>query len=901
MFRKLQLTRITLLALLMVCPLWAFAQKDGHTLSITVTEKGTREAIIMATLHLQPSGAMAVTNADGQAKIENVPTGEYTLQISYVGFEPINTKLKVTKDLQLSYQMVPTSLALKEVQVVARQKVSGASTSSVVSRQAIDHLQATSLADIMQLIPGQKMGNIDLTQQSNLQLRTLVNNNTSAFGASIVVDGMPISNNGSMSKGPLTEFTGTDLRQISADDIDNVEIVRGIPSAEYGDLTSGLVVVHSKVGVTPYQVKAKITPALQNYSVGKGFNLGSAGIINVSADYAKAWGDPRKKTRSFDRYTVNLGYGKDLSSKWHTDTKLRFMSAKDWSGNDPDVIDDGTSWKNTTTTFSLTHNGRIRMDMPLMRSLKYTLGVSISQTDSRTTSYVANSSGLQPILTAMETGYYNVPWMTTSYLATGITESRPGNVFFKIGDDFFWRKGKTVQSFKLGADYHYDWNSGKGYYNEDPLLPFKPNADGRPRAFSDIPGLHQVAAYAEDQFTWEMNKTNRLRVGFGLRFTALQPFSNVSTTALSPRLNVAFSLTKWLDIRGGIGMNSKTPGLNYLYPENKYNDRVAANYMPQDGSAQVLNYYTHVYPVEYSANLKNATTTKVEAGIDVKLPGNRRLSVLAYQDKTPNGFSTLTDYYYYTYNYYTLDATHPTMNNPANTETRGEWITTGMIGNTTTIQNKGIEFDFELGELKPLRTSFYFSGAWSETKTWSTDLTSRSVPNAYLPTSYTSVGATPFKVVYPSELDYYRYRRFINTLRAVTHIPSLNMVASFTAQVIWHDSDWDYIADKEVIGYITPDLVYHPLNGEQYIAFDGGQVSVSDLAIRNTDKDPNERPITWNLAARLTKELGKVGGFSLYVNNALFYEPFLKGNKTTTLSQRNTGTFQFGAELYLNL
>jgi len=704
-----------------------------------------------------------------------------------------------------------------------------------------------------------------------------------------------------MSKGPLTEFTGTDLRQISADDIDNVEIVRGIPSAEYGDLTSGLVVVHSKVGVTPYQVKAKITPALQNYSVGKGFNLGSAGIINVSADYAKAWGDPRKKTRSFDRYTVNLGYGKDLSSKWHTDTKLRFMSAKDWSGNDPDVIDDGTSWKNTTTTFSLTHNGRIRMDMPLMRSLKYTLGVSISQTDSRTTSYVANSSGLQPILTAMETGYYNVPWMTTSYLATGITESRPGNVFFKIGDDFFWRKGKTVQSFKLGADYHYDWNSGKGYYNEDPLLPFKPNADGRPRAFSDIPGLHQVAAYAEDQFTWEMNKTNRLRVGFGLRFTALQPFSNVSTTALSPRLNVAFSLTKWLDIRGGIGMNSKTPGLNYLYPENKYTDRVAANYMPQDGSAQVLNYYTHVYPVEYSANLKNATTTKVEAGIDVKLPGNRRLSVLAYQDKTPNGFSTLTDYYYYTYNYYTLDATHPTMNNPANTETRGEWITTGMIGNTTTIQNKGIEFDFELGELKPLRTSFYFSGAWSETKTWSTDLTSRSVPNAYLPTSYTSVGATPFKVVYPSELDYYRYRRFINTLRAVTHIPSLNMVASFTAQVIWHDSDWDYIADKEVIGYITPDLVYHPLNGEQYIAFDGGQVSVSDLAIRNTDKDPNERPITWNLAARLTKELGKVGGFSLYVNNALFYEPFLKGNKTTTLSQRNTGTFQFGAELYLNL
>ena len=78
-------------------------------------------------------------------------------------------------------------------------------------------------------------------------------------------------------------------------------------------------------------------------------------------------------------------------------------------------------------------------------------------------------------------------------------------------------------------------------------------------------------------------------------------------------------------------------------------------------------------------------------------------------------------------------------------------------------------------------------------------------------------------------------------------------------------------------------------------------MAVSDLAVRTTDNDPNESPVTWNLSARLTKELGKMGGLSLYVNNALFYEPFLQGNNTTTLTQRNTGTFQFGAELYLNL
>ena len=589
-----------------------FAQKNGYTLNVSVTEKGSREAIIMATLQLQPSGAMAVTDMNGKATINNIPSGEYTLQISYVGFEPISTRLKITKDMQMQFQMTPSSLSLREVQVVAKQRESGASTSNVIGRQAIDHLQATSLADVMQLIPGQLMDRPNLTQQQGLQLRTLQNNSTMAFGTSIVVDGVPMSNNGDVGQGAFsgTAFAGSDLRQISADNIEEVEVIRGIPSAEYGDLTSGLVVVHSKVGVTPWQVKAKITPGLQNYSVGKGMNVGKAGIINASLDYAKAWGDPRQKTRSFDRYTANIGWGYDISPRWHTDTKLRFMQAKDWSGNDPDAIQDGTESESKTTTFGLTHNGRIRMDTPLMRSLKYTLGISMSQTDNSNTSFVAVSSGLLPILTARETGYYSVPWVTSSYKATGITESRPGNVFFKLTDDFFLRKGKTIQSFKIGVDYRYDWNTGRGYYNVDEVLPYRPNSNGRPRAFDDIPGLHQLSAFAEDQFTYNINKVNRLRINFGLRFTSLQPFNEVATTALSPRLNAAFTVTKWLDIRGGIGMNSKTPGLQHLYPDKKYIDDLVGNFTMATPAA----YYTHtqVYDVQRSKGLKNATTTNCQ-------------------------------------------------------------------------------------------------------------------------------------------------------------------------------------------------------------------------------------------------------------------------------------------------
>ena len=933
--------RLKLVLLLCLNVLVALAQKSGHNIDLSLHERGSKEAVIMATVKLVPSDLMAVTDMNGRATLRNVPDGDYQLLITYVGYEPIRTSVKVTKDLNLRFQMQPQSLALKGVTVTARQGVSGSSTSSVIGRQAIDHLQATSLADVMQLIPGQLMGNNDMMSPSNLQIRQLVNNSTSSFGASIVVDGVPMSNNGALSQGTFssTAFTGTDLRQISADDIDEVEVVRGIPSAEYGDLTSGLVVVHSKVGVTPWQVKAKINPTIMNYSVGKGENLGKAGIINGSLDYAQAWGDPRWKTRSYHRYTANLGWGYDISSRWHVNTKLRYMQAKDWSGSDPDVAADGTYTENKNQTFSLTHNGRLQLEKRFSRTLSYTVGLSLTQTDNHNTAFAG--SGLQPILTARESGYYVVPFETRSYLASGVTESRPGSVYAKVGNQFFFKSGKLRQTFKMGADYRYDWNSGRGYYNEDERHPLRPNGDGRPRAFSDVPGLHQMAAFVEDQLTWNLNKVNRLRATAGVRFTALQPFGDVATTALSPRLNVSFSLTKWLDLRGGIGMNSKTPGLNYLYPDRKYADLEAANYMPTgDPAAQLLAYRTQVYEVAYSKNMKNATTTKVELGIDLKLPSGKKLSLLAYHDKTPNGFGPVTDYLTYTSSYFTpeqglvVTAGQPTaldLNHPARTNVY--YMTTGQIGNTNNTVNRGIEADLDFGMVKPLRTQFILSGAWQETKSWNTDMNSSSVGSSFLPSSYTSAnsldlkyGLTPFKVVYPSGEDYSEYRRLVTHLRTVTHIPELRMVASLTVQAIWHDWNKSYVASKDPIAWIDDQLVRHTLTPGMlsgFIVFDDhysnlngqwtnnahysgsqpdGQSSVKlqDLLVRPNDQEPSKNPVTWNIQARLTKELGKVGGLSFYVNNALYYEPFMTGNKTTTLTQRNEG-FSFGAELYLNL
>ena len=894
----------------LLIPLGAVAQKKGsYTLDLSVKDKDTKEAVIMATIQLQPTGAMAVTDMDGKSSVKNVEAGTYTVNISYVGYESISTQVKVSKNTKLDFLMVPTTLALSEVTVTAKQNAAGAATSSIIGRQAIDHLQAASLADVLQLLPGQLMTNTDLTSQSNLQVRTLSNNNTAAFGSGIILDGVPQSNNANMSAGGFsaTAFTGTDLRNFSTDDVQEVEVIRGIPSAEYGDLTSGLMVVHSKIGVTPWQVKGKVNPGLMNYSLGKGLKLDKYGVLNFNVDYAQAWGDPREKTKSFDRYTFSVGYGVDFTRKWHADTKVRYMYSKDWNGNDPDVQNDGTESRSVNKVLSLTHNGKISVDKPFSRTINYTLGVSLTASDDASTSFVPTSNGVVHIVTARETGYYEVPWLNHSYLATGYTESRPGNIFAKVNNQFFIKSGKVNQRFKMGVDYHYDWNNGKGYYNADELLPLKPNDGGRPRAFSDIPGLHQVSAYVEDNLSWEFAKKRHLRVMLGARFQAMQPFSDVSTYAFSPRLNMTVEATSWLNIRGGIGLNSKAPGLNYLYPDNTYKDHIALAYYAngntdpaQPGSMVVRR--TYVQQVEYSQGLKNATTTKIEVGADIKLPGGRKLSVTAYQDKTPNGFSSASQFVVYqALQYASPEAWREGI---ANDVPSAFWTTNGQVSNDNVLQNRGVEFEFDLGRIRPLNTNIYFSGAWQESKSWNEGLNTQNPVD--LPTEYKSRNTTPVKLIYPSGLDYSRQRRFVNTLRLVTNIPELRMVASFTGQVIWHSSNYSFVAAKDPIGYVdyTPlpdgsyDVGYHYWKGTVE-PIDG--IDWEKQKIRPNDNDVVKEPVTWNLSARLTKEFGSMAGLSFYANNVLYYEPFMSTNTSGTLTQRNTSTFSFGVELFFKL
>jgi outer membrane receptor for ferrienterochelin and colicin len=887
------------------------SEKEAYTLSLKLTDESGTEPLAMATCAVKSLGLFSVTDRDGLSFLRGLPPGTWTLEISYLGFESYIQTLTVSKNLLLQIKMRQTSLKLKDLSVVAAGSSAGVSSSSSIGRQAIDHLQATSLSDVMQLLPGSLMTNTDLTSKSNLQIRTLVNNSTNAFGASVIVDGVPISSNADLGiKGSFSEtsFSGVDLRQVSADNIESVEVIRGIPSAEYGDLTSGAVIVNTKSGYTPWRARIKVNPSTRNYSLEKGFKLSkNKGVLNTNFDYVQAWGDPRKKTESFDRYTAAVAYTKDFYKIWRTTTKVSYSGLIDWSGNDPDQVSDGTSISEKNATITFNHNGKLSLNKPYSRVIKYAVGLSYSQYDYRVTKIVSNSTGFLPILTANETGYYEVPFEQASYKASGGSKSNPQNFYFKLSNSFYIRSEKSFQQFNTGVEFKNESNSGIGYYNDDDRYPLQPNNNGRPRAYSDIPALNQASVYFEDNLRFKIDD-KPFKLQMGLRYTLLQPGKEEQTQSLSPRLNSSYSLFKWLDIRAGFGISSKTPGLIHLYPDKKYTDRIAANYIPTgDAVGQMVLYHTQVYDTQRTKGLKNASSYKYELGFDIKLPDQRKMSVIGYIDQTKNGFGSQTEYYTYTSNYYEKDnglivsSGNPTTvdwNHPARTDT--VFASTGKIGNTNVSINKGVEIDMELGRIPAVQSSFYLTGAFMQTETYSTALNA-SDPSG-LPTAYSVANTTPFKIVYPSGIQKTIYKQASTNLRMVSHVPSLRMIASLSTQVIWYAASYTTNQKVDPIGWIDTDLSYHEITTEM---LDDPDYTIKGVLLSKQRRNPTDNPTTVNpvislISARLTKELGSNSTFSFYANNFLYYEPFQHNNVTTTLTQKNEGLFAFGAELTFN-
>lgn len=896
----------SLLSILMLFGVYAYGRDSGtYTIKAVILDK-TGEPLSGATMQLVQSGLWGISGKDGEVEIRNVPRLPVAYKVSMLGYKDVEGEICLDGKDNVRILMEEESLSMREVVVVAQAGQGGESTTSIIGRQALDHLQATSLKDILQLLPGGvSMKNPSLTSPGQFKVRTLASDDNATFGAAIIINGMPVSTNANMNTGlGLSSISsgnsGADLRSIATDDIESVEIIRGVASAEYGDVSSGVMIVNKRIGVSDLNMKARIMPGIMQLHAGKGFDIKSAGSLNISADYARGTSDPRFLTDKYNRGILSLAHRKTLLDKtWTLTTNIDLSYTGEWKGADPDEPEAMKKFFSSRDAFSLrlSHNGMLKLDKALARTLKYDVALSLSSDRIFNDRLVSVGSGA--ILDATKDGMYEGTPYPSSYETLSGTKSNPVMYWAKFSDLFYLNVGNMSNRFNVGTEWKIEGNRGIGQY--DKTLKFKAFAQDRIRRFCDIPYMNQISAYVEDNvvLTFGERRYPNITGQVGVRWTVVQPWRNERMMALSPRLNIAVNPVRYLSLRLGYGISEKVPSLQDLYPSPDYYDFY--NMSVSDGQKSYYLYSTRVFDNK-PVSIKTMRGTKYELGFDVRLDNGMSFSVVGYHEKVSRGFgpdnSEWKTLVFDVWNAADVTFTGQKPIYDQQNPSRRDTVLYNLIrpGNPKSRRNRGIEFDFNFGKINATNTSFYLSGAWSETRSSSSNLGYK------LPVGEAR-NYGPVYVVYPEgSYSFSENRRFSATLRVVQHIPAIRFIVSASAQCILYEYDHEVSSGTRPLGYIY---------GAEYIKFTEDQLDdiefnfhgymlkdqIFDTRISNV---PVTWPAIWCLDMRVTKEIGDKAGFSFYANNVLFSQPWQSNSVSVSKVERNGGLFSYGLEIFLN-
>lgn len=92
--------------------------RQKFTLSGTIANKSNNETLIGATINIPEANISITTNSYGFYSI-TLPKGEYTIIISYTGFEHVEEKIALTQNTKRNFVMNESGKSLEEVMVKA--------------------------------------------------------------------------------------------------------------------------------------------------------------------------------------------------------------------------------------------------------------------------------------------------------------------------------------------------------------------------------------------------------------------------------------------------------------------------------------------------------------------------------------------------------------------------------------------------------------------------------------------------------------------------------------------------------------------------------------------------------------------------------------------------------------
>ena len=867
------------------------AQNKNPGVEVTVKEADGGRPVQGAVVVLRPGELWAVSDSTGTARFSRVAGGSFSIETSMLGY--ITRRMEIPEGSgRIVVNLVRSNLAIKDVVVTAKRLASPGSTSTVIERQAIDHLQATSLADLMQLLPGETVSsNPSLTTSQRLILRSLDSyDSNNSFGSAIVMDGIPVAVNAERAArgGTLSNSgAGADLRSFATDAIESVEVIRGIPSAEFGDLSSGAMIVRSKSGISDLRASLKIFPGITQASLGKGFRAGRRSTVNIAADFADGKSDPRYRTDTYRRISLHGIHTMDVSHSFRINSKILLGHVEDWSGPDPSEPISDIYARTRENSLRLSSSGRLIHRKWLPGAFKYDISAFLKLSDSRQRALLRGSV---PLVNSTESGTFRTSMLPEQYYGTGGTQSRPFNFFMKVSDSRATSAGAFSGNLTAGLEYRTDGNFGRGFRDDDASLPLS-KSGWRPVDYRDTPFLHQAAAFAEESFTLKLRRSGdypRMTGRTGLRLTAFQPLRKEGFMSFSPRVNLAYEHSRVLRLRIGYGITDKMPSQAMMYPVAQYVDIMNVNSYKDDS---YLGIYTTWKYSPSPGGLRPMTSRKAEAGMEVKTAGGLDFSVTGYVEKVKDGFGASSGRWNVLV-FDKLDADGGFL--------RSDTLLTNIssTANTDYHLSRGIEFEFNPGKITGKSTSFILSGAYI-----STDYHSLNEIYA-IPRGHVETYSKTY-VIYPPSCRDNRRRRFSGTLRVVQRIPRLSFVLSGAIQGIIYDYSLYTNTMDSPSGYIAAgtdgSVISGRFSAEDFR--DSGSVLFRGYSLKDQIIAPGAYtgiaevwPSLWTFSLRASKNVSGHFDLSFYVNNLFFNQPWQKSSVSAGKVERNSNLFAYGFE-----
>ncbi|MCK9425815.1 MAG: TonB-dependent receptor [Ignavibacteriaceae bacterium] len=877
------------------CLLWitigflSFPQSNIGTLTGTITdEKGT--PLPYANILLKETNNGTIADNHGKYKIVSRP-GVYNVQVSYIGFEKIllQIELQANRTTEKTFILKSTSFEIGTIIVTAQSDFipTTPETKTTVSASEIEHIQASSLNDVMKLTPGVETTNPTLNNVEKAQIRS-----GDALGTQIILDGIPISNNANMQIGigQSSANSGIDLRSIPAENIKEVEIIRGIPSVQYGDLTDGLLLVKtSAIAETP-KAKIKYNPQLYEMNLSSGFTL-IDWVLNGNFNVASSERDIRVQGDGYTRIAAQLSIEKD-DEDFNLKNIIYLTRAFDEYKEKPGYAL-REAWYNRD--LNLKYTGDFSKFFNSFNKLSAKLSISYTRQNSYSQQLVSRDNIV--ISNRLDEGTQEGRIVFGSYLGKKNINGDVWNLYSDINYNYKFFTGDYLHGWMAGITYRNDFNKGEGIIF-DPLFPPSVSiTTPRLRSYNDIPDYSILSFYSEDKITGVFFRPFTLQ--FGFRYEVYRPdginlkgligkgdlIESRNGSFLNPRITFSMNLTKDTQIRLGYGVTSKSPPLGMIFAQPKYYDIIdtvsVVNPQYPDSNFSLVSTFIRQQANE---NIKGYTQRKYEISVDQQFDFFG-FSITGYINKTTGMFQSFNEPTLY------YKRTYPNWPDQSNNFISRTYLDTyAQYSNNGWMTVQGIEASLTTKQIPVLNTVLKIDGAYIYEE--------NGTSSGYYFSSPRNVSSLNAEVMpmYTSTENY--SKDLLINYRFEIQARSLGIWFTIhLQQKLIEISGRRRYEDTLAIGYYSASegVVLIPVNERM-----DPKYSAIERTIQPYDLFEEDKPNKWLFNLKVSKSLWKGAAISFYVNNFLNNRPLYQSKRSPPSSpiyeRRNPDIF-YGIDL----